>query len=338
MGADWDVSGFRDRPELEQGRAREPEINWEPRRTRRRFGWPRGRRGRFGLITAIVALAIVGAFIWSGRDRAEHELAGETPMIRADQTPIKIPPESPGGMEVPHRDKLVYQRLPGSEPGKLERLLPPPEEPLPPPVPEPAAQPDAAAPVTLSGSARRETLSDDRDDGGQETSSIFNQDRDQPAPRPAAPATPTQRDASPQAPKSLAPPQFAQPANPQPSKQQAEGPRSLSPQLSAPTTALVTPPATPSRSFSGGGKGGYMVQLVAVSSASQAQGVWTSLRNRNSDLLGGLSPTFARADLGAKGSIYRLRAGPIASETQARAVCAALAKRNVECIIVRPDG
>lgn len=81
-----------------------------------------------------------------------------------------------------------------------------------------------------------------------------------------------------------------------------------------------------------------MVQLVAVSSAGQAQGVWTSLRNRNSDLLGGLSPTFVRADLGAKGSIYRLRAGPLESEARARAMCAELAKRNVDCIIVRPDG
>lgn len=353
MGADWDVSGFRDRPEVERGRDQDPEIDWEPRKRRRRFGWPRARRGRFGLITAVVALVVVGAFIWAGRDRADHDLVGEIPMIRADETPIKIPPENPGGMEVPHRDKLVYQRLPGGEPAKVERLLPPPEEPLPAPVTEPAAQSDEPVGAPSSGSPRRETLVDDDHGGGgrgeQETGAIFTQGLDQPAPRPAAPATPgsaasvsSSRDLALQAPKPLTAPQSAQSANPQPrtlqlpsqQPQQAAGPRLLTPQA---TPSQPSPP-TSSQTPAQRGMGGYMVQLVAVSSTGQAQGVWTSLRNRNSDLLGGLSPTFVRADLGAKGSIYRLRAGPIASEERARAMCAELVKRNVDCIIVRPDG
>lgn len=315
MAANWDVSGFRDRPEQE----REPEIDWEPRRKRRRFGWPRGRRGRFGLITGIVAVVIVGAFIWSGRDRTDIEAAGETPVIRADETPVKIPPESPGGMEVPHRDKLVYQRVPGGDADKMERLLPPPEQPLTPPAPEPTAQPDQARPSALPETAQRETLSEEAAGRDGASGSLFTQGLDQPSPRPAAPMA-------------------AQPANPQPPQQQTAGPRALTPPTSPAEpakTALAMPPKAASPGAAGGG---YMIQLVAVRTADQAQGVWTSLRNRNSDLLGGLSPSFVRAELGAKGSVYRLRAGPIASEAQARAVCVDLVKRKVDCIIVRPNG
>ena len=56
------------------------------------------------------------------------------PLIRASAGPVKVRPESPGGMKVPGRDKLVYDRMQGNEEVPLvERLLPEPEQPLPPP-------------------------------------------------------------------------------------------------------------------------------------------------------------------------------------------------------------
>ena len=60
----------------------------------------------------------------------------EVPLIRADRGPVKVRPISPGGMEVPDRDKLVYDRMQGNgERPQVERLLPAPETPLPPPRP-----------------------------------------------------------------------------------------------------------------------------------------------------------------------------------------------------------
>ncbi len=35
------------------------------------------------------------------------------PLIQADENPIKILPENPGGIQVPHQDKLVYNRIDG---------------------------------------------------------------------------------------------------------------------------------------------------------------------------------------------------------------------------------
>jgi len=58
---------------------------------------------------------------------------GNATLIRADPRPVRVAPEDPGGMEVPHRDKLVYDLIAGEEgrEAHVERLLPRPEAPLP---------------------------------------------------------------------------------------------------------------------------------------------------------------------------------------------------------------
>jgi cell division septation protein DedD len=330
MGANWDTSGFRDRP---------PEGADEEEPPRRRAGWLHGRR-RLGVITGIVSLAIVAAFVWSGRDRPAPDGGGEPPTIHADEAPIRMPPESPGGMEIPHQDKLVYQHQPGGgENLRMERLLPPPEEPLPPPAPEPAPSNGAGQ----SALPPRESLI--REDGRgpglilprEEAGSLFGPAGSEPTPRPSA--TQGQRptraadassaeDAAANAPRPLLPPSSPQA---QANAARTDG-KGAAPTTSA--TASPGPAAQPRR----GDVAAYMIQLVAVGSVDQARTAWERLSSRNADILGSLSPSFVRADLGARGVIYRLRAGPIDGETRARALCAQLAGRSVDCMIVSPSG
>ncbi len=59
------------------------------------------------------------------------------------------------------------------------------------------------------------------------------------------------------------------------------------------------------------------------------------MRKRNADLLGGLTLTVERADLGEKGVFYRVQAGPVADEAAARKLCAALGERKQACLVVR---
>ena len=101
-------------------------------------------------------------------------------------------------------------------------------------------------------------------------------------------------------------------------------------------TAYALPPAATQPAPSG--SSAFLVQLAAVSTAEQAQAAWSRLRGNNGDLLAGLSPSYARTDLGAKGVVYRLRAGPVQGETRARALCAQLSGRNVDCMVVRAGG
>lgn len=78
----------------------------------------------------------------------------EVPTISADERPIRVRPEQPGGMTVPNQDKLIFERGAGrtGQPQQQASLAPPPETPqapprtpAPPPAPLPA--PAAAAPA-----------------------------------------------------------------------------------------------------------------------------------------------------------------------------------------------
>ena len=74
---------------------------------------------------------------------ASEDVAGlpaDAPLIKAEERPIKVSPEAPGGLQAPNRDILVYERLQGTSAGKgaRERLLPESEEPMTPPPPRAA--------------------------------------------------------------------------------------------------------------------------------------------------------------------------------------------------------
>ena len=92
------------------------------------------RRGRH-IMTALVAIAVVLGFCVvilyaynKGRRAAETRVP---PVIQAQEGPVKVRPESPGGMKVPNRDKEVFTRLEADkQPERVERLLPPPEKPM----------------------------------------------------------------------------------------------------------------------------------------------------------------------------------------------------------------
>lgn len=262
----------------------------------------------FKLFLTLVALTVVvggGAWYFYGQRLAGGDDAA--PLIRADESPVKVRPDNPGGMVVPNRDKLVYDRMQGLENRPAERLLPPPEVPLsppgaqavekmvtapaapPPPVPEPAARPTAAEvraakppsppPPALEAEAEN----------------------------PLAAAKPKPPKATPKAKEKTAPP----PAKPETLMARTAGPRK------APAAV-------------------YMVQLAAVRTPERAREEWARLQKKHKILLGSLQLSLIRADLGTKGVFYRLRAGPLATQSAARKLCGELARRKVGCLIIRP--
>lgn len=117
----------------------EPLLRTEPRK--RRALW---------LIAVVLVLAAGAGGGWYAMEAwGPGDGEPKIPLIRASAGPVKVRPESPGGMKVPGRDKLVYDRMLGNEEMPLvERLLPAPEQPLPPPAKPQGAKmqppPDAA--------------------------------------------------------------------------------------------------------------------------------------------------------------------------------------------------
>jgi cell division protein FtsN len=79
-------------------------------------------------VSILVILSVSGWFLYRWISPTSQ---GDIPVIQAEEGPYKVRPESPGGMVIPHQDKLVYGRLtaPQNTP-QVEHLLPPPEQPI----------------------------------------------------------------------------------------------------------------------------------------------------------------------------------------------------------------
>jgi len=82
----------------------------------------------------------------------------------------------------------------------------------------------------------------------------------------------------------------------------------------------------------------YRVQLAAVRGHDQAMVMWDNLTATHSDLLGSLEPDISARKTRQNRRIYRLRAGPLASRADADAVCSALERRNVDCLVIKASG
>jgi len=269
----------------------------------------------FKLFFMLVVLTVAGgggAWYFYG-DRMAAMNGGGIPLIRAAEGPVRVRPENPGGMEVPDRDKLVYDRMQGLKSQQPERLLPPPEAPLPLPGPLPGTTPTVtepekpAAPPPVKEEPAVPTKA--------EVEAISK-----PAPAPAPP------EAVVKAEPEKAEPEKAKEVSSEPTKPVAE-----TPAASKPETLMAATPKPDATA------GVYRVQLAAVRSPDRARQEWERLKKQNQTQLGSLELSLTRADLGAKGIYYRLRAGPLKSELDARELCVALAKRKVGCLIVRPE-
>lgn len=222
----------------------------------------------------------------------------EIPLIRALAGPVKVRPESPGGMNIPNRDKLVYGRMQGNEEIPLvERLLPEPEQPLPPP-----ARPEAAKAQPAPEAA--------------------------PAPEEAAAPAEPEAEAAPES-KPEAKPETP-PAAPSPVPTLAEVLAAKPPQAAPPAAEIKKP--EPKKAGYKVQLAAIRSPQLAQQEWKRLRAKNTDLLGRLE-----LSVSRADLGP-AKGVFFRLRAGPLPDETAARALCAKLAQRKVGCLVVPPEG
>jgi cell division septation protein DedD len=264
----------------------------------------RKRPGRRRLITSLVVLVALGGFVgivWHAYNQGK---AGGNdavvPLLKAEDSPTKVRPDQPGGMDVPNQDKLIYDRIaPGSQMAapQIERLLPPAEAPVARPAAPIAPAPAAQAPATAAPTDLQPPPLGERQ---VTTAPPINSVPAQP-PIPVAPPAPSQAVPPAQAPAAQAP-------------------------RPAPTQQAAVAPSTPIPS------GAARIQLGAVRSADAAQKEWARIQGANRDILAGLNMNVVTADLGERGVYYRIQAGPAADAAD---LCNKLKARNVGCIVVR---
>ena len=82
-------------------------------------------------------------------------------------------------------------------------------------------------------------------------------------------------------------------------------------------------------------RGGYAVQVASESSAAEAHASFRALRAKFPNQLGGREPIVRRADLGAKGTYYRVMVGPFGSMERAAGMCGILKAAGCKCLVQR---
>ena len=335
-----------------------------------------GRGLRFVMWLVVLGVGGAGWYFYGDRViRLVGDSASAVPILRAEAGPIKVRPENPGGLDIPDRDKLVYSRIQGDggtdADSGIERLLPPPETPLPKPEPavtEQVSAPSAPAvePVIAAKPAPEQVAA--LAPPPEPEATMPQVTRTTSIPLPQAKPKPSARVPSENDVAALQPPAKVQPAAVSPA---AETPMPVAepapvppPPPAAPSTPVeaapvpvklepgaapvkapvaASPATTVAKATTAAAKATtrstYRVQLAAARSPEAVEQEWVRLRKKHLDLLGNLGLGITKADLGIdKGVFYRLRIGPIANERAARKLCADLAKRKVGCLIIKPSG
>ncbi len=307
------------------------------------------------LLFILVALVVVLGGLWIGvGDQIMAMITGDdgdVPTITAEGAPIKVRPESPGGMQVPNQGRLVYGVVDGSSAQpRMERLLPSPEKPvevedvLTRDVPETkdvvantAPRGTADPPLSLTPSASDvAALSESPPAPPTPTAAIPSATTDG-TPRALTPQSSSSATTPPPAPAAAPVTAAAPPPPPPPAPSSTVTTRPTPKPAPEPSSTVVAspPPATTKAPVELSQS--YRVQLAAARSEPAIRSEWDRLKSRNKDLLGELKLQVTRIDLGAtKGIFYRLRAGPLENATAAKALCERLKQRKMGCLVVKP--
>ncbi|NVK18227.1 MAG: SPOR domain-containing protein [Methylocystaceae bacterium] len=296
-------------------------------------------------VTVIAGLAGGAWYVVGSSDQTQDKV----PVVRAEPTPMKEKPSDPGGMEIPNRDKTVYDRLSGenSEP-KLERLLPRPEQPLekpamgtvtqslpPLPVEEQTPQTNTESEKTAEAEVTPAvTVEETKEELPPVPPAAIAEEITEPAPAPIedpnAPRALVKRSDQPAAvvkkDKDDLSAKIAEALN----EKVEETPSPVQVTKKAPPPAPIKPKPSAENPSSG-----YVMQLLSSKSESGVKTTWEKIKSSNSDIVKGLSANIVKADLGDKGIYYRLRLGPVATGDEAKNICSKFKKRDVGCFIVR---
>ena len=223
------------------------------------------------------------------------EEAVEIPFVQADPSPVRVKPDDPGGMDVPNRDNDFLNRRSDEAP-RVERLLPPPEVPL------PAALPSGEGETAVPAPPKIEAPDVEAPD--VEGPDLEGPDVEGPEPAGA--------------------PEVAAPAD-----AIAELVEKVE------TAASQAAPAEPAETQVAEVVGTLVLQLASLKSGDAARREWARLQESFPDLLTGLSLIVQEAEVDEVGQVYRLQIGTFPTRSTAADLCAELKARKQDCFILQ---
>jgi cell division septation protein DedD len=98
--------------------------------------------------------------------------------------------------------------------------------------------------------------------------------------------------------------------------------------------ASLTANDAPAAPASAGG-GAWVVQLASQRTQADAMATFQSIAKKYPGVLGGMKPSIKQADLGDKGTYFRVRVGAYSSRDEATALCVKLKAAGGACVVSR---
>ncbi len=261
-------------------------------------------------IFAIGGLCLLGWVFFQNKTLSVED----TPIIKADNNPNKVKPDDPGGMVVANMDKTVYDTISGNMESfdKNEKVLPAPEEPI-----------DRIQ--VIQGQPQPKEAETDVSDIAADSDEV-QQDVDvEPDPTPASAPVPTPKESRPAVLSEAVKASSGDAVRPI-----TESDLKLVPHVpEKPKEAVVGAVQTISSPVRG-----YKVQLAAFRTEKDAVETWQKFQRSHRDLLGNLRYYIERKDVAGKGTFYRLQAGMVVKEADARLLCKKLSEVSQGCFVV----
>ena len=287
------------------------------------------------IVLALLVLAMFAGVVWLAYTQGVARGRTETPVLTAQNGPARIAPQNPGGAEQPYKGFKIYEQpappddnvdtatttaapaapvpaAPVAAAPKPVALAPPPAPVVPPKpvavaVPKPVAAAPKPAPVVVAPKPQAKVAA-------VVPAKVVP---------PVAAAKPTPAPSVVK--KELPPVAAATPVAAAPVGPATAAPRSLAlvPAKPAPVAAAAPVPAS----------GGAILQIGAYKSQAEADTAWKTYKSKHAALLAGATQDVQQADLGDKGTWYRLRIVGFPSKDVASAMCDRLKADGGGCFL-----
>ena len=254
------------------------------------------------IVLALLVLAMFGGVVWLAYTQGVARGRTETPVLTAANGPARVAPANGGGADQPYKGFKIY------------------EQPAPPdddtPTASPAA-PAAKAPAEQAAPAPEKTT---------------------PPPAQAA-AAPVPKIPPPPATKpaiiASSPPPAPKPSMAAAAPAKAAQPLTIGPATAPPRSLAAAPPPTPKATAvqPAAASGSAVLQIGAYKSQAEADAAWKVYKAKHAALLSGYGPDVQQADLGDKGTWYRLRISGFPSKDVATALCDRLKADQGPCFL-----
>ena len=282
------------------------------------------------IVLALLVLAMFGGVVWLAYTQGVARGRTETPVLTAQNGPARIAPQNAGGAEQPYKGFKIYEQ-PAPPDDEVETpaapaAAAPPVQAAPaqmasaPPVSAPPAKPAAAPAIPVAKPSVTETPK------AAPVAKVAAQAvTAKTAPPPVAKPVPAK--AAPTVAQKVLPPAAALPAAP-------IGPATGAPRsLALAAKPAAAKPVAPAPVTAPVASGAAVLQIGAFKSQADADTAWKAYKAKHAALLSGVGNDIQTADLGEKGTWYRLRITGFPSKDVASATCDRLKADGGNCFL-----